>query len=172
MLFTDATTVKETPPLRSAWAPVGQQAEVPITGSHRKAVLFGTLNVRTGRTCFDQFDKWNQWGFQDHLRHLRSVWRGWNIVLFLDRGGPHTAKRSLALAEQLGIELRWLPTQCSELNPVEPLWREAKNFILSNEPTPDVAQATARAREHLETLPRRVRLRKAGVLSGNFWLPT
>jgi hypothetical protein len=34
---------------------------------------------------------------------------GLEIVLFLDRGSHHTAKRSLKLARELGIELRWLP---------------------------------------------------------------
>jgi DDE superfamily endonuclease len=135
-------------------------------------VLFGALNVKTGQSCFHQVDRWNQWGFQDHLRQIRSVWGGWRIVLFLDRGSPHLAKRSLALAKALRIELRWLPTQCSELNPVEALWREVKNFVLANEPTPDVVEATMRARCHLESLTHQERRRKAGVLSGNFWLPT
>jgi hypothetical protein len=36
---------------------------------------------------------------------IRSHWRGWNIVLFEDRGSPHTAEASLELAFSLGIEL-------------------------------------------------------------------
>jgi len=29
---------------------------------------------------------------------IRSHWRGWNIVLFEDRGSPHRAEASLELA--------------------------------------------------------------------------
>ena len=89
-------------------------------GNRNKGVLYGTLDIKTGALCLDQTQKWNQDSFQEHLRHLKAQWRGWNIVLFLDRGSPHTAKRSRKLAQELGIELRWLPVACPELNPTEP----------------------------------------------------
>src|SRR5205823_11330930 len=54
---------------------------------------------------------------------------GWNIVLFLDRGSPHTAKASRALAADLGVELRFLPTACPELNQVAGPWRPAKGRV-------------------------------------------
>jgi hypothetical protein len=109
VLFTDATIISETPPLRAQWALKGTPGEVPITGSRNKRVLYGTLNIKTGAVCLDQALQWNQESFQEHLRHLKAQWRGWHIVLFLDRGSPHTAKRSLKLAKKLAIELRWLP---------------------------------------------------------------
>jgi DDE superfamily endonuclease len=123
VLFTDATIITETPPLRAQWALKGTPGEVPITGSRNKRVLYGTLNIKTGAVCLDQALQWNQESFQEHLRHLKAPWRGWHIVLFLDRGSPHTAKRSRRSAKELGIELRWLPTACPELNPVEGIWR-------------------------------------------------
>jgi hypothetical protein len=124
VLFSDATILTETPPLRACWAKVGEQAEVPITGNRDRRVLFGAMAIGSGALCLDRAEQWNQDGFQAHLRHLRRVWRGWRIVLFLDRGSPHTARRSRALAAELGIEMRLLPTACPELNPVEGLWRE------------------------------------------------
>lgn len=172
MLFSDATIVTETPPLRACWAPVGEQAVVPITGNRSKRVLYGALGVRTGTACLDVAARWNQHSFQGHLRHVRSVWRGWHIVLFVDRGSPHTAKRSRALAKELGIELRWLPTACPELNPVEGLWRYVKGQILANEPTPDLDAALSRACDEIFDMGPTERLQVAGVMSGNFWLPT
>jgi hypothetical protein len=158
--------------LRACWARAGEQAEVPITGSRARRVVYGALNVGTGTVCLDRADGWNQLTFQEHLRHLRSVWRGWNLVLFLDRGSPHTARRSRALATELGIEVRLLPTACPELNPVEGLWRLLKGRVLSNEPTPDLDVSLRRALDHLEGMTGRQRLQAAGVLSGSFWLPT
>jgi len=48
VLMADATLVTETPPLRAAYAPIGQQALVPITGNRATRVIFGALNLRTG----------------------------------------------------------------------------------------------------------------------------
>jgi hypothetical protein len=151
---------------------VGEQAEVPITGNRDRRVVYGALNVGTGTVCFDRAAGWNQHTFQEHLRHLRSVWRGWNLVLFLDRGSPHTARASRALARRLGIEVRLLPTACPELNPVEGLWRLLKGRVLCNEPTPDLDMSLKRALDHLEVMTPRQRLRAAGVMSDSFWLPT
>jgi hypothetical protein len=61
-------------------------------------VLYGALNVGTGAACLDRAGRWDQRSFQGHLRHGRSVWRGWRVVLFVDRGRPHTAKASRRLA--------------------------------------------------------------------------
>lgn len=172
MLFSDATILTETPPLRAGWAPEGEQAEVPITGNRDRRVLFGAMAVGTGTLCLDRAAQWNQASFQAHLRHLRATWRGWRIVLFLDRGSPHTAKRSRALAAELGVELRFLPTACPELNPLEGLWREIKGHVLANEPTPKLDVSLERAIDHLMAMTGRQRRRTAGVLSENFWLPT
>ena len=172
VLFTDATILTETPPLRACWSKVGEQAEVPVTGNRGKVVLYGALNPATGTLWLDEAGRWDQQSFQDHLRNVRAVWRGWNIVLFLDRGSPHTAGASRALAAELGVELRFLPTACPELNPVEGLWRHAKGRVLANEPTPDLGDSLGRVCEELFGMSGTERRRLAGVLSGNFWLPT
>lgn len=172
VLFSDATILTETPPLRASWSRVGHQAEVPITGNRDKRVVFGALNPGTGAVWFDESAQWNQDAFQGHLRSIRSRWRGWNVVLFVDRGSPHTAKKSRALAAELGIELRFLPTACPELNPVEGLWRHVKGRVMANEPTPDLSASLGRVYDELFQMTNTQRLRLAGALSGNFWLPT
>ena len=95
--------------------------------------------------------------------------QGW-VVLFLDRHSGHTAKRSRALADQLGIELRWLPTACPELNPVDHLWRAVVQNVTANEPTPNLDETVERIQRYLRSLSRHERLRKAGVLSDTSWL--
>jgi hypothetical protein len=172
VLFSDATIVTQTPPLRACWSPVGEQAEVPVTGDRSRRVLYGALSVKTGSACLDEAGRWNQQTFQGHLRHVRSVWRGWHVVLFVDRGSPHTARASRGLAEALGIELRFLPTACPELNPLEGPWRHIKGEILANEPTPDLDGALDRACEEIWDMGPTARLQVAGVMSGNFWLLT
>jgi hypothetical protein len=172
VLFTDATIITETPPLRARWALKGKPVEVPIMGNRNKRVLYGALNPRSGAICLDQALRWNQDSFQKHLRHLKAQWRGWNIVLFLDRGSPHRAKGSLKLAKELGIALRWLPVACPELNPVEGLWRQLKGKVLANRPTLWMEELMERACGYIQSLSPVERLQQAGVLSGNFWLAT
>ena len=143
-----------------------------MTGNRGRRVVYGTLAIGTGAIRLDLTDRWNQWTFRQHLLGIRATWRGWRIVLFLDRGSPHTAKDTRALARGLRIELRFLPTATPELNPVEGLWRYLKGRVLANEPTPDLDAALHRAFDDLRQMAPVERLRLAGVLSTNFWLST
>ncbi len=170
-LFIDSTIFNEIPPLRACWAPIGQQAVVPILGQHRdKRILTGVLNIQTGtyRQYFSQ--TYTQAIFHWILHDIRWHWRGWKIVLFLDRLSAQWAGSSRQLARQLAIELRWLPKACPELNPVDHLWRDLKKGVLANEPIPNLEATLKRAWSYLADLSPRDRLRKAGVLSKRFWL--
>lgn len=169
-MFVDSIIVNEIAPLRSAWAPVGEQAQVPIIGAHDRRVLTGVLNIASGDWISWVSSQYKQGDFQTVLRLTRAHWRGWQIVLFLDRHSAQRANRSRALAHQLSIQLRWLPTACPELNPVDHLWRDVVQNALANEPTPNLVAYVRHAQEHVTGLARHDRLRKAGVFSDDFWL--
>jgi hypothetical protein len=170
-LFIDSTLFNEIPPLRAMWAPIGEQAQVPILGQHRaKRILTGVLNIQTGSYFQYSSEAYNQETFQLILKLIHRRWRGWHIVLFLDKISAQRADRSRRLAKDLGIQLRYLPTACPELNPVDHLWRHLKKDILANEPLPDLKTTLKHACAYLDDLSPCERLRKAGVLSGHFWL--
>ncbi len=169
-LFLDSTIFTEVPPLRAMWAPIGQQAKVPITGAHDRRFLTVALNIRTGDYIDYVSTEYRQVNFQQVLHLIREHWRGWHIVLFLDRDSAQRAKASRRLARDLHIELRWLPKACSELNVVDHLWRHLKEETCINEPTPNLDLTVHRACRHLAQLTPRQRLEKAGVLSATFWL--
>lgn len=172
ILFSDATILTETPPLRASWSLLGDPAQVPITGNRHKAALFGTISIGTGHFCAEAVDRWNGVSWRNHLKHIRHTWCGWNIVLFLDRGSPHTAKASRELALDMGIEIRWLPVACPELNPVECIWRWLKGAVLCNFQPKNFSDTVKTAIDAVTELTPRQVLNKAGVLSQNFWLPT
>lgn len=152
------------------WAPMGQQACVPIMGSHDRRFLTGVLNIQTGDYIDAMSDEFHQEHFQTLLVQMRRHWRGWHIVLFLDGNSPHTADASQQLAHDLGIQLRWLPKACSELNVMDQLWRHVKDDVAANEPTPDVEETARRAQCYVHSLSPKERLEKAGILSEDFWL--
>ena len=95
------------PPLRAKWALKGTKTVVPIMGDHTRRILYGTMSLR-GSLLIHDAPQFNQEEFQTHLRMIRALWRGWKIVLFLDRAPSHTAEESIVLAEDLGMALRWL----------------------------------------------------------------
>jgi transposase len=166
----DETLVTETPPLYSCYGRRGEQVQVPISGNRAKRVIHGALNIRTGAVLVLITEVWDQLTHQYFLHMIRAHWRGWHIVLFEDRGSPHTAADSRALAAELQIQVRFLPVATPELNAMDHLWRHVKHDVLSNRPTRSIDTSAEVACQYLLSLSPRQRLKKAGVLSGNFWL--
>lgn len=128
------------------------------------------MNILTGNYVPYVSASFTQSHFQEVLRLARSHWRGWNIILFVDRASAHTAAASRVLAADLDIALRWLPTACPELNVMDCLWRHVKDDVLANEPTPDLEASVNSAISYLDSLTAHQRLVKAGVFSDDFWL--
>jgi transposase len=170
ILMLDETIITETPPLYACYGPIGEQVCVPITGNHARRILHGGLNVQNGEVLLLITEEWVQETHQAFLIMTRSHWRGWNIVLFEDRGSPHTAGESLRLAGELHIKLRFLPKATPELNAMDHLWRHVKGRGLANRATQSIDESADSASRYILDMNRRERLRKAGVLSGNFWL--
>jgi transposase len=166
----DETIVTETPPLYNCYGHRGEQVEVPISGSRAKRILHGAINICSGDTLLLITHEWVQETHQAFLGMIRRHWRGWNVVLFEDRGSPHTAGDSRAMACALHLELRFLPRATPELNAMDQLWRRVKGEALASRATRTIDQSADDACQFILNMRRRERLRKAGVLSGNFWL--
>jgi hypothetical protein len=166
----DETIITETPPLCCCYGRIGEQVCVPITGSRSKRTIHGAINISTGDILLLITNIWDALTHQYFLEMIRSHWRGWRIVLFEDRGTPHTAEDSLELASELDIQIRLLPRACPELNAMDHLFRFVKNEGVSNRQTQTIDQSADAACQYLYKMSRRERLIKAGVKSGNFWL--
>lgn len=158
------------PPLRFAWAPRGTQAKVWLTGRNARRVLFGAVNLRTGRLVLLCRMKQKGPDFCTFLREVRRRYRGRHIALLLDGDSSHTARASRHLAATLDITLLWLPARSPHLNPMDHLWRDVKQNVSANRQDASIDRLVARAIRHLQRLSRRAVLRKAGVLSPRFWL--
>jgi transposase len=170
VLMLDETIITETPPLYSCYGHIGGQVRVPITGNRSKRILHGAINIKTGDISLLITKEWTKPEHQGFLSMIRSHWRGWDIVLFEDRAGQHTSPESLEWAEELGIEIRLLPRATPELNAMDHLWRHTKREALGDRETETVDRSALDACQYIIDLSPRDRLRKAGVLSGDFWL--
>ena len=163
----DETIITETPPLYCCYGRIGQQVSVPITGSHKRRILHGAINVGTGDVALWVSKEWDQVTHREFLAQLR---RHWHIVLFEDRAGQHTAGESWWRAIELGIEVRLLSRATPELNAMDTLWKQVKRDALGDRPTVSIDQSAESACEQILAMRPHDRLRQAGVLSGNFWL--
>ena len=101
---------------------------------------------------------------------IRGHWRGWNIILFEDRATQHTCPGSRWMADACAIELRLLPRATPELNAMDHLWKHTKGTVLGDRPTESIDRSARAACDYILRLSPQDRLRKAGVLSGDFWL--
>jgi transposase len=170
LLIMDSTVLRWFPPLRSVWAPVGQQAVVPITGENAKRTLWGAINPRTGRRVVMATQRGRQEDFMGFLRALRAAYPGRPLLLLLDRASCHTAHKSQKLAARLGVHLLLLPKQRSELNCMDHLWRALKQRVSANRQYPTVQQHVDAAIQWVLGLSTQDALRKAGCLAEGFWL--
>jgi transposase len=138
VLFQDETELHRFPPLRGAWSPVGEQAEVAVPMQNGKFALYGTLDVLTGETIMQDYPA----GRSDHtISFLETVLdqvKG-EILLVWDNARPeppparHTSKAVESfLAEHERLEVLALPKRSPEDNPIEDLWRVLKNVIAAN----------------------------------------
>jgi transposase len=169
-LAEDETDLRLFPPLRCGWAPRGQQAPVPISGSNAKRVLFGALNLRTGHRVFLVRRQQRGADQQAFLEEIRRHYPGGPVALLLDGDSSHTAGASQDLADELDIELLWLPKRSPHLNPMDHLWRHGKAVKSANHQYDSIDIQVEEFMSYLGGLSRKEALRKAGALSEDFWL--
>ena len=167
----DETILRLLPPLRAAWAPMGQQAAVGISGSNAQATLYCALNLRSGRRVTLGRAHHRQGDFQALLRRLRHG-RGARgpLYLLVDHHSSHSALASRRLAQERNIVLLWLPKQCPRLNPVEHLWRALKADLAAHRQFATIEETLRYAEAWIQRLSPQQALRKSGLLSPTFWL--
>lgn len=170
LLFEDETIVRLFPGLRRAWSLSGEQADVGISERNDRRVLFATINMHTGHRVVLRYSNMRQASFQAFLQQLRRCYRHKQIWMILDKAGSHTTSTSQAKAESLNMKLIWLPKQCPELNAMDHLWRQLKRDVSSNHQYGSVEEHAHIAQQYILKLTRQEALRKAGILSKNFWL--
>jgi transposase len=166
----DETILRLFPVLRRAWSLGGEQALVPITGQNAKRVLFATINLRTGHRIMVRGRNMRQAYFHALLHEVRRRYKQRPVWMLLDEAKCHIAGQSQALAAALDIHFVWLPKQCSELNSMDQLWKELKSTVSANYQFSSIDEHAEYAENWLLTLTNKEALRKAGVLSKNFWL--
>jgi hypothetical protein len=92
LLVEDETDLLLFPPLRCSWSRRGEPATVTLCGWNARRVIFGGLNLTTGRRLFLPREHQRAADFQAFLRLVGSHYRGWYVALLLDEDPSHTAR--------------------------------------------------------------------------------
>jgi len=114
----------------------GKQLRIPAPGQQKLHHIFGAYNWRTDQTVWLGCEKKNTKTFVEFLEHFTaSVITDRPVVLVLDNASYHHsagAEAALALCEEEGVIIFWLPPYCSDLNPIERFWGFLKEWACAN----------------------------------------
>ena len=94
--------------------------------------LYGAVEPLTAKSFFLELPLLNTQGFQLFLDHFAAIDPATFHLLLLDNGASHKA-RSLRLPPNVG--LLFFPPYAPELNPIERLWRDLKDWLALSQPT-------------------------------------
>lgn len=133
----DETTLTLDPPLRACWMKVGEQKRVPATrpGEKQKRHIFGGYNWAQGTITWTTALIKNTATFIVFLEELLiKRYPTGRIVLVMDNVSYHKSASALAALSlfEHRVMVIWLPTYCSDLNPIERFWRYLKDQACAN----------------------------------------
>ena len=116
---------------------IGQQKRVPATrpGNKQKRHVFGGYDWVTDTITWTIAETKNSSQFISFLEHLLvTKYPTGRVVLVMDNAAYHKSAPSLAALSlfEHRVLVIWLPTYCSELNPIERYWRHLKDRACAN----------------------------------------
>ena len=133
ILYSDESRMPLLPLLRAMWHWRGEQVRVPTPGTNLTRALFGALNIRSGAWTYLVREHMRKEDFIAFLEHLLALYVEVPIILIVDNYSSHTAHVVRAwLSAHPRLQLYYLPTHCSQLNPVENIWLRLKNKVAAN----------------------------------------
>jgi transposase len=81
--------------------------------------------------------------FRAYVEHILIPTLRPGDIVVLDNLSPHKDKEALALIEQAGAEVRFLPPYSPDFNPIEKMWSKVKALLRSAKARTDEALLSA-----------------------------
>lgn len=120
----------------------------PVQWQFETTYLYGIVEPKTGAHFFFEFSHLNSECFQVFLNLVSQQYPDDLLILQLDNGGFHKAKR---LQVPSNIILMFQPPHCPELNPIEQVWQYLKRRLRWCLPR-TLEHLRQTLKDHLETL--------------------
>jgi transposase len=151
LIFGDEVSYFRQPSVAPAYAVRGGEAPRAhhLPGHNTVTRIVAGLDALSGQVSYLARSGIEVGTFCAFLRHLRAAYPpAVSLRLVLDNWSVHVHPRTQALAAALGIQLLYLPTYASWLNPIEKLWRWLRQDVIHLH---DAAREVATLRDRVRT---------------------
>jgi hypothetical protein len=131
----------------------GCQKRIPATqsGTRQKVHIFGGYDWLQDTITWTSAERKNSMHFIEFLEHLLvNKYPSGRVVLIMDNASYHKSAPALAALSlfEHRVLVVWLPTYCSDLNPIERFWRHLKDLACANKLQDNISEVLKSA-EHV-----------------------
>ena len=98
-------------------------------GRWRTTTMIGAVRIDGSTACMTIEGATNAEIFRAYVKEILLPTLHPGDVLVMDNLSAHKDARSLAMLEQAGVEVRFLPPYSPDLNPIELMWSKVKNLL-------------------------------------------
>jgi transposase len=131
--FADSVHPQHNAVISYGWIRRGEDFEIPTNCGRYHLNINGAIDIDSMEVVTRTCDWVDADAIRDLLRALRSKNPSGEVIhLVLDNARYNRAKGVQELADELGIELVYLPPYSPNLNPIERLWKFFKRKVLYN----------------------------------------
>lgn len=141
------------PTVSHVWAPKGEYPVLPLKDVHGKCVVFGAIDVHTGRTFSHLATSLSGAEQLQLLEQVVAAYPEQRVLLIWDNGPTHRNKKVAAwLAAHPRVACFWLPPYCGDqANPIEHFWRWFRECVTHNHLFQTVEELFDAARQFFAT---------------------
>lgn len=134
ILFMDAMHPTQATKVACGWIQTGQDKSIETTGSRTRLNIIGAINLsEIGSTIVKRYEKVNSDYINIFLAELRAQHPpDLSIHLVLDGAAYHRSNIVKNKANELNIQLHYLPPYSPNLNPIERLWKVMNEHVRNN----------------------------------------
>lgn len=136
------------------WAAVGHTPVIPLDPQRAWHVIYGALDLRTGREIAVEALTTNRVMTANFLLQLTLLLPDHPILILWDRASWHQGGAVQHVLDQHPhLHVRFFPTACPDLNPQEHIWKAARQAITHNHRGLDFAQMCQEVMTFLNETP-------------------
>ena len=135
VMFADAVHPTHAARPAGCWAPKGTKVAVDQTSGRQRLNIHGAIDLETGQTRMLEVVTVDAMSTIALLRSIETQNPALRLIhVFLDQAKYHHANKVREWLAQPGrrIKLRFIPTYCPHLNPIERLWGQMHKNVTHN----------------------------------------
>ena len=115
-------------------APRGQRVRASAPAGHwQTTTMISSIRLNGSTAALTIEGTTDTEVFQAYVREVLCPTLRPGDIVIMDNLSPHKHAATLALIEQAGATVAFLPAYSPDLNPIEPMWSKVKQFLRSAE---------------------------------------